>query len=47
MTSGSRIRTDDTRIMIPLLYRLSYTAIVKISGGRIRTSDLWVMSPTS
>ena len=27
--SGSRTRTNDTRIMIPLLYQLSYTAIRK------------------
>lgn len=25
---GSRIRTSDTRIMIPLLYQLSYTAMI-------------------
>lgn len=31
-SSGNRARTDDTRIMIPLLYQLSYTALKKIAG---------------
>ena len=33
VVSGSWDRTNDTRIMIPLLYQLSYTAdTIKIAG---------------
>jgi hypothetical protein len=46
---GGRNRTDSLRFWRPLLCQLSYAPMLPAASSedRIRTCDLWVMSPTS
>ena len=41
-SSGSRIRTDDRRIMIPLLYQLSYAAVKRVLYRKKTLFIFWV-----